>query len=107
MKILELEERYRRLLDEFGEARDNIVRIAAREETTPSQVGLARDRAEQLKNLVRRARTELVRSMHADGLSVVKIALRLGTTLESVQDMVALAGDFSAANRHIPNRLPR
>ena len=107
MKILELEEHYLRLLDEFREATGYVFRIAAREETTPSQVRLARDRAEELKGLVRTARSALVQSLHADGLSVVKIALRLGTTLESVQDMLAIGGDFGTANCNVRKRLPR
>jgi hypothetical protein len=107
MKILELEEHYLRLLDEFREATSYIVRIAARQETTPSQVRLARDRADELKFLVRSARIQLVHSLHADGLSVVKIALRIGTTMESVQEMLAIEGESSAASGNVHRRLPR
>jgi hypothetical protein len=106
MKILELEEHYLRLLDEFREATSDISRIAAREETTPLQVRLARDRAEELKGLVRTARSALVQSLYAAGLSVVKIALRIGTTLESIQEMLEIGGESSAAG-NVRKRLPR
>ena len=97
MTILELEEDYRRLLDEFLEARSRIWRTASNPESLPPDVHLARDRADKLKELVRRARTDLARALCDEGLSVVQIAGRLGTTLAMVEDMLASGGESARA----------
>jgi hypothetical protein len=93
MKILELEERYRRLQDEFVEAARRISRIAADQETSPARVRAARERADELKRLTHRARIDLALALSAEGIPAVQIAGRIGTTLASVNDMLALGGD--------------
>jgi hypothetical protein len=92
MKILELEETYRRLLDELREANGRVFRIAAERDSLPADVRLARDRADELKGLFREARTDLARALFADGLTVVQIAGRLGTSLVQVSEMLATGG---------------
>ena len=93
MTILEMEEDYRRLPDEFLEARGRIWRIASNPESLPSDVRWARDRADELKALVRRVRIDLARALFDDGLSLVLIAGRLGTTLAMAEDTLAIGGD--------------
>jgi chromosome segregation ATPase len=93
MKILELEERYRRLHDELVEATRRISRIAADQETSPVRVRVARERADELKQLTRRARIDLALALSAEGIPAVQIAGRIGTTLASVNDMLALGSD--------------
>jgi hypothetical protein len=100
MKILELEESYRRLLDELREASRLVFRIAANQQSLPADVRLARDGADALKGLVRRARTDLARALFADGLTVVQIAGRLGTTLVRVNEMLATGGNSGQGRFH-------
>jgi hypothetical protein len=100
MKILELEERYRRLQDEFVEATRRISRIAADQETSPAAVRVARERADELKHLTHHARIDLAQALYADGVPAVQIAGRLETTLASVKDMLAVGG-LSASEYHL------
>jgi hypothetical protein len=96
--ILELEEDYHRLLDEFLEARGRFFRIADNPDSLPPDIRVARDRADKLKELVRRARTDLARALFDEGLSVVQIAGRLGTTLAMVEGMLSSGGDSVRAD---------
>ena len=92
MKILELDERYRRLQDQCVEASRHVLRIAADQNTSFVQCRSAHERADELKELTRRARIELARALSADGMSEVQIAGRIGITLESVNDVLAMNG---------------
>jgi hypothetical protein len=100
MKIIELEENYRRLLDELHETRGRVFRIAADQGSLPADVRLARQRADELKGLVRRARAVLARALFADGSTVVQIAGRLGTTLVRVNEMLAAGGNSGQGSFH-------
>jgi hypothetical protein len=82
----------RRLQDECVEASRHILRIAADQNTSSVQFRSARERADELKELTRRARIEPARALSADGISEVQIAGRIWITLESVNDVLAMNG---------------
>jgi hypothetical protein len=98
MKTLDLEETYRRLRDEWFEATQRVSRIAVDRRLSRKDVGAARQRAADLNDLVNRARTNLARALSADGMPVMQIASRLGTTLVSAIGLLSTEGDSNIEN---------